>query len=167
MKKFTLVIAFIGMITLQGCSTSNDDVDNDTVGEVFRYNNVDFLPNDYSVVLEFPHRTYYDSDMVLVYRRSGTFNGEAVWKLLPETYYFDDGTLDFRFDNDYTSYDAEVHLEGYDLANLSNDVKLNQSLRVVVIPATFGNKTSVDYKDYKAVVKAFHIDESKEIVVNQ
>ena len=161
MKRFTLILAVIGMITLGSCS-SNDDVDNDTVAEVFRYNNVNFLPNDYSVVLEFPHGLYYDSDMVLVYRRSGTFQGEAVWKLLPETYYFDDGTLDRRYDFDFTRFDAEVHLEGYDLAALTNDAKLNQSLRVVVIPAAFGNKTAtVDFKDYKAVVKAYHIDESK------
>src|SRR5215218_4580666 len=97
MKKITLILAVIGMITLGSCS-SNDDVDNDTVAEVFRYYNVNFLPNDYSVVLEFPHALYYDSDMVLVYRLSGTFNGEDVWKLLPETYYFDDGTLDLRYD---------------------------------------------------------------------
>ena len=168
MRKITLVLAFIGMITLGSCSTSNDDIDNDTISEVFRYNNVNFLPNDYTVVLEFPHALYYDSDMVLVYRLSGTFQGEPVWKLVPETYYFDDGTLDFRFDNDYTRFDAEVHLEGFDLAGLSNNVKLNQSFRVVVIPASFGNKTNtVDFKDYKAVVKAFHIDESKEINIQQ
>lgn len=164
MKKITLVLAVIGMITLGSCSTNNDNVDNDTISEVFKYQGVNFLPNDYSVVLDFPH-SIYESDMVLVYRLSGNFQGEPVWKLLPETYYFDDGTLDFRFDNDFTRFDTEVHLEGFDLANLSNNVKLNQTLRVVVIPAAFGKTNSVDFKNYKAVVKAFHIDESKEIIV--
>jgi len=164
MKKITFVLAVIGMITLGSCSTNNDNVDNDTISEVFRYNGVNFLPNDYSVVLDFPH-SIYESDMVLVYRLSGYFQGEPIWKLLPETYYFDDGTLDFRFDNDFTRFDTEVHLEGFDLANLSNDVKLNQTLRVVVIPAAFGKRDTVDFKDYKAVVKAFHIDDSKEIIV--
>jgi hypothetical protein len=98
--------------------------------------------------------------MVLVYRLSGTFQGEDVWKLLPETYYFDDGTLDLRYDFDFTRFDSEVHLEGFDLANVSNAYKLDQILRVVVIPAAFGKK-GVDFKDYKAVVKAFHIDENK------
>lgn len=156
MKKITLILAFIGMITLGSCS---DDTDADTIGEVFEYTNVDFLPNDYSVVLTYPH-SIFTSDMVLVYRLSGTFQGEDVWKLLPETYYFDDGTLDLRYDFDFTRFDSEVHLEGFDLANVSNAYKLDQILRVVVIPAAFG-KNGVDYKDYKAVVKAFHIDESK------
>ena len=169
MKKIALFLAFIGMITLQSCSTNDsaqNAIDNDTISEVFRYYNVNFLPNDYSVVLEFPH-AIYNSDMVLVYRLSGSFQGEDVWKLLPETYYFDDGTLNFRYDNDFTRFDAEVHLEGYDLAGLTNDVKLNQTLRVVVIPAYFGNKASVDFKNYKAVVEAFHIDESKTVSIKK
>ena len=32
-----------------------------------------------------------------------------------ETYYFDDGTLDFGYDSDFTQYDAQVYLFGYDL----------------------------------------------------
>jgi hypothetical protein len=165
MRKFTLVLAFIGMITLQGCTTSSNSTDNDTISEVFEYSNVNFLPNSYSVVLNFPH-TLYTSDMVLVYRLSGIYQGSDIWKLLPETYYFDDGTLSFRYVNDFTRHDAEVHLEGYDLAGLSNDFKINQVLRVVVIPANLTNKMSkVNLKDYNAVVNAFHIDESKIINV--
>lgn len=165
MRKFTLVIAFIGMITLQGCTKSSNSTDNDTISEVFEYSNVNFLPNSYSVVLNFPH-TLYTSDMVLVYRLSGIYQGSDIWKLLPETYYFDDGTLSFRYDNDFTRYDAEVHLEGYDLAGLSNDFKLNQVLRVVVIPAYVTNKMSkVNLNDYNAVIKAFHINENKIIKV--
>lgn len=162
MKRLTLFLAFIGMVTLQSCS--NDD--SDTIGQTFEYTNVNFLPDDYSVVLTFPHEIY-NSDMVVVYRRSGVFQGEDVWKLLPETYYFDDGTLDRRYDFDFTRFDAEVHLEGYDLAGLTNDVKLNQILRVVVIPSGFGKTSNVDFNNYKAVVKAFHIDESKIVRIAQ
>lgn len=166
MKKITLVLAFIGMITLQGCSNNSDTTDNDTISEVFEYTNVNFFPNDYSVVLNFPH-TIYNSDMVLVYRLSGQFQGEDIWKLLPETYYFDDGTLDIRYDFDFTRFDAEVHLEGYDLANVSNNYKLNQIFRVLVIPAAFGKSNTIDYKDYKAVVTKYKIDENKIIRIQQ
>lgn len=162
MKKLTLILAFIGMITLQSCS--NDD--KDTIGEVFEYTNVNFLPDDYSVVLNFPHEIY-NSDMVLVYRLSGTFQGEDVWKLLPETYYFDDGTLDRRYDFDFTRFDAEVHLEGYDLAGLNNGAKLNQILRVVVVPAKFGKTNNVDLNNYKAVIKAYNIHENNVIKIKQ
>jgi len=172
MKKITLILAFIGMITLQSCTVNEDTgngIDNDTIGEVFEYTNVNFLPNSYTVVLNFPH-TIYSSDMVLVYRLSDVFQGEDVWKLLPETYYFNDGTLDYRYDFNFTRFDAEVYLEGFDLAGLSPAVRLNQVLRVVVIPAYQANKMSskkVDFNDYNAVINAYNIDESKIIKIQQ
>lgn len=169
MKKITLVLAFIGMITLQSCTVNEDNgngIDNDTIGEVFEYTNVNFLPNSYTVVLNYPH-TIFSSDMVLVYRLSGSFQGEDVWKLLPETYYFNDGTLDFRYDYNFTRFDAEVYMEGYDLAGLSSAVRLNQVLRVVVIPAAFGKNGTIDYNDYKSVINAYNIDESKIIKIQQ
>lgn len=162
MKKISLILAFIGMITLQGCTTE----DNDTISEVFEYTNVDFLPNDYTVVLNYPHEIF-TSDMVLVYRLSGSFQGDDIWKLLPETNFFPDGTLDYRYDFDFTVLNAQVNIEGFDLDGLSAAVTQDQILRVVVIPAVeVGNKTGkVDFKDYKAVVKAYHINESKIIKV--
>ena len=169
MKKITLVLAFVGMIMLQSCTVNEDNVngvDNDTIGEVFEYTNVNFLPNSYTVVLNFPH-TIYSSDMVLVYRLSDVFQGEDVWKLLPETYYFNDGTLDFRYDYNFTRFDAEVYMEGYDLGGLSSGVRLNQVLRVVVIPAAFGKNGSIDYNDYKSVINTYNIDESKIIKMQQ
>lgn len=167
MKKITLIVAFIGMITLQSCSTSNDNnIDNDTISEVFEYTNVNFLPNDYSVVLIYPH-SILSSDMVLVYRLSGSFQGEDIWKLLPETYYFDDGTLDLRYDFDFTRFDAELHLEGFDLAGVSNGYKLNQIFRVVVVPGYFGKNSKMNLNDYKAVIKVLNINESKLIKIQQ
>ena len=148
---------------------NGNGIDNDTIGEVFEYTNVNFLPNSYTVVLNFPH-TIYSSDMVLVYRLSDVFQGEDVWKLLPETYYFNDGTLDYRYDFNFTRFDAEVYLEGFDLAGLSPAVRLNQVLRVVVIPAYQANKMAskkVDFNDYNAVINAYNIDESKIIKIQQ
>lgn len=169
MKKITLVLAFIGMITLQSCTVNEDTgngIDNDTIGEVFEYTNVNFLPNSYTVVLNYPH-TIFSSDMVLVYRLSGSFQGEDVWKLLPETYYFNDGTLDFRYDYNFTRFDAEVYMEGFDLGGISPAFRLNQVLRVVVIPAAFGKNGTIDYNDYKSVINAYNIDESKIIKIQQ
>lgn len=169
MKKITLVLAFIGMITLQSCTVNEDTgngIDNDTIGEVFEYTNVNFLPNSYTVVLNYPH-TIFSSDMVLVYRLSDVFQGEDVWKLLPETYYFNDGTLDFRYDYNFTRFDAEVYMEGFDLGGISPAFRLNQVLRVVVIPAAFGKNGTIDYNDYKSVINAYNIDESKIIKIQK
>jgi hypothetical protein len=118
------------------------------------------------VVLNYQH-SIFSSEMVLVYRLSDVFQGEDVWKLLPETYYFNDGTLDYRFDYNFTRFDAEVYLEGYDLGGLYCSVRLNQVFRVVVIPAAFGKNSTADYSDYNKVVKAYNIDESKIIKIQQ
>ncbi|WP_293894264.1 hypothetical protein [Flavobacterium sp.] len=162
MKKISLILAFIGMIMLQSCS--HDNTDNDTISEVFEYTNVNFLPSDYSVVLTYPH-SISSSNMVLVYRLSGSFQGEDIWKLLPETYYFDDGTLDLRYDYDFTRFDSELHLEGFDLAGVSDAYKANQIFRVVVIPGYLNKSNTVNFEDYKAVVRAYNIVENKIIKV--
>jgi hypothetical protein len=164
MKRITLILAVVGMITLGSCS-SQDDVDNDTIAQVFEYENVDFLPNNYTVTLDYPYEIF-TSDMVLVYRLSGNFGGDDVWKLLPETNYFDDGTLNYRYDYDFTVLDAQVNIEGFDLGGLDASATQNQILRVLVIPAYQVNKTkSVDFNDYNAVVKAYNITESKIVKV--
>jgi hypothetical protein len=92
MKKITLLLAFIGMIILQSCTFNevNDQNDSDTISEVFEYTNVDLTSgNGYRAILNFPHPTY-TSDMVLVYRLADYGSAGDVWKLLPETYYFND-----------------------------------------------------------------------------
>jgi hypothetical protein len=171
MKNLTIVLAFIGMITLQSCSNNDSQPvgDGDTYSEVFEYGNVNFTTgNGFSQVLDYPH-DIYPSDMVLVYRLSGIFQGEDIWKLQPETFFFDDGTLDFEYNFDFTRFDTNVYMDGFDLAAVSTAYRSNQVFRVVIIPAYFGNRQSstekVNFNDYKSVIKAYGIDEAKMIKV--
>jgi hypothetical protein len=46
-------------------------------------------------------------------------------------------------------------------------VRLNQVLRVVVIPAAFGKNGTIDYSDYNSVINAYNIDESKIVKIQQ
>lgn len=165
MRKFTLILALIGMISLQSCVREEvvvqDPIDNDTISEVFEYENVNFTSsNGYEVLLNFPY-TIFPNDMVLVYRLTGFNSSEGdFWKLLPETYYFPDGTLDFGFNNDFTRNNALVTLMGFDLPALNSNIRLNQVIRVVVIPGFRANKSStqVDFNDYNAVINYYQID---------
>lgn len=160
MKKILSVLSFIGIIMLHSCTTNNDSTAKST-NEVFEYSNVNFFPNDYTVLLTYPH-TITNSSMVLVYRLSGTFQGAAVWKLVPETYFFNNGTLDFRYDFDFTRYNVQLKMEGFDLVTVNPEFKLNQTFRVVIIPSfSFKISSKINYKDYKSVINLFHIDESK------
>ena len=169
MKKMTLVLAFIGMITLQGCTVNDDDnVDFDTIAQVFEVNRSFTAANGYTTLISYPPsiNPIYPSDMVLAYRLDNVVNGTDVWKLMPQTFYFNDGTLDFRYDFDFTIYDVEIYMEGFDLASVSTNYRNNQIFRIVVVPAGFTNRTSVDFKDYNAVIKALQIDESKILKIN-
>lgn len=171
-KKITLILALIGMISLTSCTVEETYVvdgnggynDSDTISEVWEYTNVDLHSgNGYSVFLDFPHSTY-TSDMILVYRLADYGSAGDVWKLLPETYYFNDGTIDFGYSNDSTIYDVQVNMFGYDLAGLNDVYKFDQVFRVVVIPGYYGNKmsNSIDFNDYNAVIDFYNI-KSKDI----
>lgn len=173
MRKITLFLALIGMITLSSCTVEETTVvdngyDSDTISEVWEYTNVDFHNgNGYTVFLDFPH-TIYTSDMVLVYRLADFGSAGDVWKLLPETYYFNDGTVDFGYDNDFTIYDAKVNMFGYDLPGLNDAFKFDQIFRVVVIPGYFGNRMNVqvDFNNYQEVINYFNISEGSVIRIN-
>jgi hypothetical protein len=170
MKRITLLLVFIGMITLQSC-TVNDvqpvPVDNDTISEVFEINRSFTSSNGYSETFFFP-RAIYTSDMVLVYRLSGVSQGNDVWKLQPENYYFPDGTLDYGYNFDFTINDVDLFMVGNNLSTVPSQFRLSQIFRVVVVPGFFGKNAingkltnnTVDFKDYNAVIKAFNINES-------
>jgi hypothetical protein len=167
MKKISLLLAFIGMISLQSCTNNDDDnyIDYDTISEVFEVTRSFNSGNNYSSLIIFPH-TIFPSDMVLAYRLDAVVNGTDVWKLMPQTYYFNNGTLDFRYDFDFTQYDINIFMEGFDLATVSTNYRNNQVFRVVIIPANFINKTAINYQDYNAVIKALKINESKILKIN-
>ncbi len=161
MKKITLLIAFIGMISLQSCTVNEaptNTVDNDTISEVFEVTRSFNTSNNFSTLVTLPH-TIYSSDMVLVYRLSGVVSGTDVWKLMPETYYFSDGTLDFGYDFDFTQYDVNLFMHGFDLAGVSSNYRTNQVFRIVIVPGYFGkhapSKDKSAYQDYEHVVATF------------
>jgi hypothetical protein len=167
MRKITLLLAFVGMISLQSCTVNDTPAqqitnNNDFLATTYEFTRSFTTTNNFSTLITFP-QSIYSSDMVLVYRLSGVAGGADVWKLLPETYYFNDGTLDFRYDFDFTKYDASIYMEGYDLASVSAAYRTNQVLRIVIIPGYFGNKnaSTIDFKDYNAVANAFKINDSK------
>ncbi|RAR70858.1 hypothetical protein [Flavobacterium aciduliphilum] len=167
MRKMTLLLACIGMISLQSCSVNETPAtqvvtnNNQFLATTYEYNASFTTTNNFSTLLTFP-KPIYSSDMVLVYRLAGSVNGSDLWKLLPETYYMNDGSLDFRYDFDFTKYDVSVYMVGYDLPGVSTAYRLNQVIRVVIIPSNFGKQmsTTLDYHNYEAVSKAFHIDET-------
>ena len=166
MRKLTLILALIGMITLQSCVKEEvirevpvAQPDNDTISEVFEYTNVDFNNgNNYSVFLNYPYQIF-NSDMVLVYHLYDIVNSQDVWRLMPQTYY--DGNLEIDYNFQFTTLSANVIMgSNFSLNTLPSVWTQDQIFRVVVVPAAFGNKTatSVDFNDYNAVIDYYQID---------
>lgn len=164
MKKITLILAFIGMITLQGCS-NDDDVDRDTISEVFELKNVNFGfdPQDGYKIYRPLNPQIFASDVILIYRLSGTIDSNTpIWRSIPRTLYLPQGELDYDFD--FTKEDFTIYAGGtYDLSTTPSYLA-NQTFRIVIVPGYFSDKMAakkVDYNDYNAVIKAFNIDDSK------
>lgn len=98
------------------------------------------------------------SDMVLVYRQSGTDGGNPVWQLIPKTYYIEEGEIDFNFD--FTVNDVNIYIESTYDPLLTPEFINNQSFRIVIIPGYFSNRASFDFNDYDATVRALGLENS-------
>lgn len=116
---------------------------------------IDFnAANDFSFIEPYGFDVY-PSDVTLVYILWDTFNGQDIWRLLPQTVEFDDGTLIYNYD--FTQEDVSFFLEGTtDLENLGNAWTQNQVFRVVVVPAD--NVDSLNIDDLNEVMQATSLE---------
>ena len=90
------------------------------------------------------------SDVTLVYVLWDTINGQDIWRLMPQTVYFDDDTnLVYNFD--FTQDDVRFFLDGTtDFSTLDDVWTQDQVFRVVVVPAD--NVDGIDVSDINAVL---------------
>ncbi len=172
MKKILLLFTAAGLLSLTGCN-NDDDVDNDTIAEVFEVDNVTFTSaGNYAVTIPLTPNIY-TTDMVLVYRLSGTDNGNDVWEPIPTSYNFDDGThLNYYFD--FSIDKVVLYLQADFDPNLEPGFSQNQVFRIMIVPGYGSNfRTSANamdqFKDYNAVIKKYGIKESdiKKLTLNK
>ncbi|PBJ12248.1 hypothetical protein [Flavobacterium sp. ACN6] len=167
MKKILTLFAVVGLIAFSSCEGPEGPMgppgEDGVIAEVYEVTNVNFnSANNYNPVIAL-NPAIFESDMVLVYRLAEVNNGNDVWKLAPENYFLADGTLDFGFDYDFTKNDVSVYMIGNDLAGVANSFRLNQVLRIVIIPGYVTTGKSVnkaDYSNYNEVIKKYNIDDS-------
>jgi hypothetical protein len=157
MKKITLFLVFIGMMALQSCEVTEvyDDAPRNEVFEVTTSFNSN---NNYSSLVTFDP-PIYSTDSVLVYHLYDTVNGQDVWKLMPQTYYFSDGgELDFNFD--YSRFNVNIFLSAnFSLTTVPSSWTQNQTFRIVVVPDGFAatvNKNNID-----SVLSALHVNQGE------
>ena len=93
MKKIITLLVVVGMFSLQSC-TDNDStpiVDYDTISEVFELKNVNFEYDSTEgyTIYQTLTPSIYASDVILIYRLSGTINSTTpIWQLIPRTLFW-------------------------------------------------------------------------------
>ena len=166
MKKIFLVAAIVATSIFSSCT--GPEGPRGVAGpdaEVFELRNVDFSldsNNEYTIYEELNPQILL-SDTILIYRLSGTIDSQTpIWQQIPRTLYLTGGELDYDFD--FSKVDFTIYAGGTYPLTASSSYINNQTFRIVIIPGYLSNKgtkPTVNFEDYNAVVKAYHIDESK------
>lgn len=116
---------------------------------------IDFnASNGYSDVEAYGFNVF-PSDVTLVYILWDTVNGQDIWRLLPQTVEFTNGTLIYNFD--FTQSDVSFFLDGtVNLDTLGPEWTQNQVFRVVVVPAD--NIDGLDISNLSTIMQATNIE---------
>ena len=84
-------------------------------------------------------------------------DGKEIWRLLPQSVFFDDGVLQYNYD--FTDVDVRIFLEGnINLGTLDTSWLQDQVFRIVVVPAD--NVGRLDYSDYEGVTRMLGLKDS-------
>ncbi len=159
MKRIITLFAIVGMIAFSGCTTT-DDLDSDTIAEVFELKNINFDYNgiDGYTIYRTLNPQIFPSDVILIYRLTGTIDASTpIWQQIPRTLYTSQGELDYDFD--FSKEDFTIYAEGnYNLA-LTPQFLNNQTFRIVIVPASFSK--TLDTNNYISVMKALNLKENQ------
>lgn len=166
MKTFTGIILLFAVVVLTSCEGpmgphGYDGIDGSNgdsfIGSIFEIEGDFTSSNNYNLYFEFPTNfEIYDTDVVLVYILWDQVDGLDVWRLMPQTVVLPEGVIQYNFD--YTVADVQIFMEGtippQDWLPAETD---NQIFRIVVFPADFAAKKSVDISDYNSILKSPNI----------
>jgi hypothetical protein len=170
MKKIITLLAVIAMFGFQGCEgpegppgIPGQDGQDALLPTAFQITKTFFNDPVDGYIISEPFQAYLDGDLyedetVLIYRLEGVTNsGSKVWQLIPRTLYLSSGELDYDFN--FSKQAFTIFAGGtYNLA-LTPEFLNNQTFRIVVSPSDL--ISTVDKKDYKAVINALNISESQ------
>ena len=171
MKKILTLFAVVGLIVFSSCEGDQGPPGEDgLIGQVIDVNNVNFALNGDGEIIDFGF-DLYPGDVVLAYRATGVANGGTVWTQIPESHYYDNGTLFFTYKFNFSPKDFELYLDGFNLNTVPTDLRTNQKFRIVIVPGTnpkISNKSvnKEDYSNYSAVIAKYNINDSNVKTIN-
>ena len=160
-----LILALFGMFVFQACE--GPEGPQGIPGEP----GVNILGTTYEVEMDFTSANNYgeffdfteplvDGDALLVYmlEESPLAEGTFGWRLLPQTFYFDEGILVYNFD--YTLEDFSIFMDDspIDFSQLDPYYTTDVVFRVVVVPSDLIS-ARIDYTDYEATMDLLNISD--------
>ncbi|MGJ8593321.1 MAG: hypothetical protein ACSHXF_12280 [Aquaticitalea sp.] len=159
MKKVFILLMTVMAVSFSSCEGPQgpagfDGLDGETIASsafeiIVQFNS----GNGYSFVEPYGFNVL-QTDVTLVYILWDTVDGQDVWRLVPQSVQFDEGTLTYNFD--FTQQVVRFFLDGtINFGLLGNEWTQNQVFRVVVVPAD--NVGRVDYSDINVVMDAYDI----------
>jgi len=164
MKKFAFVLVIVFAFTALSCEGDrgpqgppglDGGIERGIILEITN----DFTPqNDYSFNYSFPNTIeVFESDVIQVYLLEEVvddINGPAdVWTPLPTSFFFNDGSQ-LVYNYNHTYFDAQFFLGGnVDFGTVSNELLLNQTFRIAIIPADFA-ENNPDLNSMEAILQA-------------
>lgn len=164
MKKIFTLLAFVGVLSLQSCTVREEVyVDNQQTNEIFEVPTSFTASNNYNKQIVFNPRLIA-TDEVLVYRLAIDNQGNDYWSLLPESHYFNDGSFDFGYEFDYSNKDLSVYLVGRNLGTIATGFRLNQTLRVVIVPDAYAKL--INKNSYSDVISTLNLNEDNIKTIN-
>lgn len=181
MKKIKLLFGMVLALFILGCEGPEgppgppgfdgldglDGLDGvNILGQVLEIRGTFSAENDYSIFYEFPQTVeVFESDVVLVYllweQVDDPDGGDPidVWRLLPQTRILDQGLLQYNYD--HTFLDVNIFLESdFNLDILPSGDTDDQIFRIAIVPAEFGNESSIDLTNLDSVMSALKFDVS-------
>ena len=165
MRKISIILAILVSVAIQSCEgpigpegpqgpqgTPGVNV----VSEVFQVTANFTVANNFEQVFDFKP-TILSSDVALAFIEWETSGQNQVWRALPQTIFFNEGTLVYNYD--FTRADFRLFLDGpIDYKILGEEWTMGQKFRIIVVPGDFSG-SRIDWTDYEAVVKLLGIEE--------
>jgi hypothetical protein len=154
-----MLLLAIFTFAIMGCEDRNPPIkDNDTYS-VVRDITGNFTPGNNFAIDQ--GLTINSTSIVLVYRNinSNTPNGK-VWQLIPKTVYLSGSReLDYNYIFDTSLLQIQIDSN----FNLNTEISpaeiqeflINQQFRVVLVPASAGKNSNVDYNNYESVIEYY------------
>lgn len=159
------VVAFSSAIFFQSCTYEQgggtNTIINNVVLPIYEIE-ADFTEKDNHLFNLSP--ALHKTDKLLVYRLWGQSNGRDVWRLIPNTVYFNNGDV-LSYNYDFTTVDLNIFIEtNFNVGTFNvqdaNKYLRKQIFRVIELPAG-ANKNRIDYNNYEQTIKHLGLENAK------